>query len=98
MSDIDRLVPDRLIRAKDVAKITGVTVGTVYDYMKRGMFPGSYSIGGRNKAWSLNAINQWVADRKAGIPVPEGTNSSTQARDIREAVTLLRQPALKESR
>jgi prophage regulatory protein len=68
-SDIDRLIPDRLIRAKDVKRITGLGLSTVYDYMKRGLFPGSFEIGGRNKAWSLNAINQWVADRKAGAPL-----------------------------
>ncbi|MDR1036111.1 MAG: AlpA family phage regulatory protein [Deltaproteobacteria bacterium] len=77
---------------------TGLSLNTVYDYTRTGRFPGSFSIGGRNRAWSLNAVNLWVADRKAGIPVPEGTYFPTQARDIREAVKLLRQPARKESR
>ncbi|MDR1080090.1 MAG: AlpA family phage regulatory protein [Deltaproteobacteria bacterium] len=97
MSDIDRLVPDRLIRARHVCSITGLGLTTVYDYMKRGLFPGSYLIGSRNKAWSLNAVNQWVADRKAGIQL-EGGHVPAKAKDIREAVTLLGHPVRRESR
>ncbi|MDR1312829.1 MAG: AlpA family phage regulatory protein [Deltaproteobacteria bacterium] len=98
MSDIDRLVPDRLIRARQVSSITGLGLATVYDYIKRGLFPGGYLIGTRNKAWSLEAVNRWVADRKAGIPLEKGQYCPVKAANGREALTLLGQLARKESR
>ncbi|MDR1312259.1 MAG: AlpA family phage regulatory protein [Deltaproteobacteria bacterium] len=89
MGDIDRPAPDRLIRAKEVSMLTGLSHGTVYDYLKRGLLPGSFSIGVKSKAWSFNAINQWVDDRKAGIPLEEGQYRPVQAADLQEAVILL---------
>ncbi|MDR1038758.1 MAG: AlpA family phage regulatory protein [Deltaproteobacteria bacterium] len=72
MSDIDHLVPDILIRAKQVAEITGLCLSTVYEYQRNGMFPGSVRLAGRTVAWSLNAVIQWVEDRKAGLPIERG--------------------------
>ncbi|MDR1081864.1 MAG: AlpA family phage regulatory protein [Deltaproteobacteria bacterium] len=89
MSENESNVPDRLIRAKQVSAITGLSHGTVYEYMKRGLLPGSYSIGVKSRAWSLNAINRWVADRKAGIPLAEGRYRTVRAANVREALALL---------
>ncbi|MDR1037979.1 MAG: AlpA family phage regulatory protein [Deltaproteobacteria bacterium] len=70
MNNIDRLVPDRLIRAKQVAEITGLGLTTVYEHCRTGLLPAPVPYLGGRMAWSLVAINQWVEDRKNGIPLP----------------------------
>jgi prophage regulatory protein len=80
--------PDRLIRAKEVARMTGLGLSTLYKYQKEGLMPGSFSIGPRCTAWSHAAISQWIEDRKAGEPMRR-ESPPAKAANLREAVTRL---------
>ncbi|MDR1312585.1 MAG: AlpA family phage regulatory protein [Deltaproteobacteria bacterium] len=75
MSDIDKLVPERLIRAKKVAELTGLNPSTIYKYRERGLFPDSVSIGTTVRVWPLSVVNKWIADRVAGVPLADGTHT-----------------------
>jgi predicted DNA-binding transcriptional regulator AlpA len=87
MSDIDHLVPDRLIRAKQVAEITGLCLASIYEHCRTGQLPAPVPYIGGRMAWSLAAINQWVEDRKNGIPVPSSSPSPPK-NNVAPAATL----------
>ncbi|MCC6192289.1 MAG: helix-turn-helix domain-containing protein [Anaerolineales bacterium] len=47
-------VPDKLMTAEDVAAALQVTVQTVANYCKAGVFPGAFKTGpGRTSAWRI---------------------------------------------
>lgn len=51
----------RLIRVKDVQNITGVSKSSIYDLMKRGLFPKQIKLsGGKSVAWLELDIVRWI--------------------------------------
>jgi prophage regulatory protein len=51
---------DRYVREKECKQITGLSCSTRERHMKMGIFPQSYSIGPRAKAWKLSEIMIWL--------------------------------------
>lgn len=50
----------RMIRLKEVLRITGLSRSTVYNYMSDGVFPAQVKIGYRSVAWREVDIQQWL--------------------------------------
>ena len=50
----------RLLRLKEVKRLTGLSTATVYRRMKEGTFPRSHSLGGSMVAWSEAEIEDWI--------------------------------------
>ncbi|WP_292080066.1 MULTISPECIES: helix-turn-helix transcriptional regulator [Brevundimonas] len=56
---------DRLIQVKEVIRLTSVSRTQLHRLVKAGSFPRPCKIGTARKAWSLEDVRRWVADRRA---------------------------------
>lgn len=56
---------DTFLRLDDVTRITGVPRSTIYDLMKRGLFPEQIKLSERMVAWSAAEISDWQQQRIA---------------------------------
>lgn len=50
----------RLIRLRDVQKMTGLSKSGIYKYHLANRFPQNVSLGGRAVAWVESEIEQWI--------------------------------------
>ncbi|WP_456382934.1 helix-turn-helix transcriptional regulator [Hydrogenimonas sp.] len=55
--------PERLIRIKEVMKLTGLGRSTVWQYAKTGKLPKPIKISDRYTAWRLSEIEAWMAEK-----------------------------------
>lgn len=58
--------PDRLLRLPEVERLTGLCRSTIYDQMRKGIFPSSVKTGQRAAAWPESAVQAWIAERMHG--------------------------------
>ena len=56
---------DRLIQVKEVIRLTSVSRTQLHRLVKAGSFPRPCKIGAARKAWSLEEVRRWIADRRA---------------------------------
>ena len=63
MSDTMRqLVAEKHLRRLKVQEVTGLGRSTIYDLMKKGMFPRPVKLTGKIVAWPESAIAKWLAE------------------------------------
>jgi prophage regulatory protein len=55
--------PDRIIRSKEVLKITGVTRTTIWRWEEQGKFPARVNLGVGSVGWRLSEIEAWINSR-----------------------------------
>jgi len=53
----------RLIRLKEVMRLTGLARSTVYKVMKEGGFPASVALRGKAVAWVESEVQEWILAR-----------------------------------
>lgn len=53
----------RLIRLKEVQHRVGLGRSTIYRWMAEGKFPKRVQLGGYAVAWTVEEIDQWIAER-----------------------------------
>lgn len=58
----------QFLRLKEVMARVGLRVNTVYRYMARGAFPKPRKFG-RSSFWVTSEVNDWIAQRTAGVPL-----------------------------
>ena len=51
---------DRLLRRREVEKITGMSRSSIYRLMKKGKFPRRVRIGSKAVRWRLSVIMAWL--------------------------------------
>jgi len=56
-------MPTRILRLPDVKERTGLSRSAIYDYIAKGAFPGSISLGPRAVGWIESEIEKWLQDR-----------------------------------
>ncbi|EMH4104650.1 AlpA family transcriptional regulator [Serratia marcescens] len=56
---------ERFIRLPEVIYTTGLSRSTVYEMMSRKQFPVQVSLGGKNVAWLVSEVEQWMDERIA---------------------------------
>ena len=56
-------IPDRIIRAKEVQGMTGLSRTTLWRMEQKSEFPRRVSLGGNIVGWHLNEISQWINQR-----------------------------------
>ena len=56
-------MPTRILRLPDVKERTGLSRSAIYDYIAKGAFPGSISLGPRTVGWIESEIEEWLQDR-----------------------------------
>ncbi|MBF0165452.1 MAG: AlpA family transcriptional regulator [Magnetococcales bacterium] len=55
---------DRFLRFPAVQERTGLAISTVYDWMRKGLFPQARQLGPRNVAWLESEIDSWMCTRQ----------------------------------
>lgn len=60
---IPEKTPDRIIRAKEVQNMTGLSRTTLWRLENKGEFPYRVSLGGNSVGWKLSEIKQWIDER-----------------------------------
>jgi prophage regulatory protein len=53
----------RLLRLKEVKKLTSLGRTSIYNYMEDGRFPKSVKLGERAVAWVESEIEEWIQQR-----------------------------------
>lgn len=53
----------RLIRLKEVMRITGLARSTIYKFIRTQSFPTPVPLGGRAVAWVDGEVQEWIATR-----------------------------------
>ncbi|MDP8101480.1 helix-turn-helix transcriptional regulator [Phocoenobacter atlanticus] len=54
---------ERFIDFLEVKHRTGLSRSTMYEFIKKGIFPQSINIGTRNKKWLESDIDCWIAEQ-----------------------------------
>lgn len=54
---------DRILRLPDVVSMVGIKRSSIYDFMKKGIFPASIPLGEKAVGWRESEIAQWVEQR-----------------------------------
>lgn len=61
-----QLVPNALLRTKDVCAVTGMARPTLYQAMAEGLWPRPIKLGEKSSAWPARECNAVLAARIAG--------------------------------
>ena len=67
-----------LIRKPDVLKKVPISTTTLYDRIKKGLFPSSIQLGGHSVAWIEEEVDAVVAALIQGLPVSDLKNFVSQ--------------------
>jgi prophage regulatory protein len=59
------VAPERLLRAAEVERQTGVSRSQLYRLMSAGKFPKPVTLYGKAKAWPESQVQAWIAARIA---------------------------------
>lgn len=51
---------ENFLRLKDVINRTGLTKGSIYNYMKKGLFPKNISLSSKIVVWLESEIDNWI--------------------------------------
>lgn len=57
------VVEELLLRDKEVARMIGVSRGTLWRMVKAGLFPPPIRVGLRAVRWRLSEVLEWIASR-----------------------------------
>lgn len=52
-----------VLRCREVEKLTGLSRSTIYDMVKKGLFPPPVRLGSRAVGWRLSEVEDWIASR-----------------------------------
>lgn len=63
MTTVIKKPPDRLLSAKEVGEILGITAETVKRWARQGIIP-SIRLNVRNVRFSSDAIQQWIVEQR----------------------------------
>jgi prophage regulatory protein len=55
--------PERLLRLPEVEARVGLRKSSIYDAMRRGVFPVPIKLSRRAVCWPASAIDAWIAER-----------------------------------
>jgi prophage regulatory protein len=53
----------KILRRRDVERVTGLSRSTIYDWMRRNQFPKSIALGSRLVGWRESDIAAWLEAR-----------------------------------
>lgn len=63
MGQANRVLIMRLIRLKEVMRVTGLARSTIYKYIAEESFPKSVSLGARCVGWVDDEVQDWIMAR-----------------------------------
>lgn len=62
---VNSSLPDRILRAKEVQDMTGLSRTTVWRLERKGQFPARVILGANSIGWRFLEVNEWILNRKA---------------------------------
>lgn len=62
MSDTQIFQATKILRRNEVENITGLSRSTIYDKIKKGVFPRPIKLGERSVGWVSSDIQKWIQD------------------------------------
>ena len=60
-------LPDKIIRAKEVQAMTGLSRTTLWRLENEVAFPRRVGLGGNSVGWRLSEVQEWIANREVGV-------------------------------
>ncbi len=60
---MDEEKPIKLLKIREVVKITGLSKSSIYDQMSRDEFPRPISLGPKSVAWLESEVLEWITNR-----------------------------------
>jgi len=57
----------KIIRRKEVERITGLSKASIYRKMRTGAFPLPLKLGARAVAWRADEIHEWIENRPRAL-------------------------------
>lgn len=54
---------DKILRRPTVSDLTGLSRSSLYDYVRKGIFPVPVQLGPRNVGWRESEIRAWIDSR-----------------------------------
>lgn len=64
--DANTSTSDRIIKLREVIKVTGLSRSSIYLLIKKGMLPAQVKLSTRSSGWFLSEINSWVMSKPRG--------------------------------
>ena len=59
------MVANRLIKLKEVTKLTSLSLSTIYDKISKNKFPPQITLGGKSVAWLEAEVDNWISEQVA---------------------------------
>ncbi len=56
-------MPERILRAKEIVELTGLSRTTIWRMERAGTFPNRVSLGVGSVGWRLSEVNGWMSNR-----------------------------------
>ena len=72
----------RIIRLREVMKLTGLARSTIYKHAEAGIFPRPVPLGGRSVGWIEQEVEDWLTARineRDAAPLSTGVPSPLQS-------------------
>ncbi len=60
-------MPERILRAKEVVELTGLSRTTIWRMERAGAFPNRVSLGVGSVGWRLSEVSEWVNNRQHAL-------------------------------
>lgn len=58
---------ERIVRARELREITGLSRSTCYELEARGLFPQRVQLTGNRVGWRASELEQWARDRPRAV-------------------------------
>jgi prophage regulatory protein len=69
---------ERFLRVKEVAKILGIHVGTVYRFVRENKLPKPRKLSGHVTFWLESEIEDWVNNKLKEISIDQDNNNESK--------------------
>ena len=69
-----KTIGERLLRLPEVLEMVPIKKTTLYDLMRRGLFPRNIKLGSNMVAWVASEIEEWINTQIKNRKVLYGTN------------------------
>lgn len=59
------MIENRLIKLKEVIKLTSLSRSSIYDKIQKNKFPPQITLGGKSVAWLETEVDNWISEQVA---------------------------------
>ena len=63
MTNVEIIIPERLLKEREVCEMVGISSSTLWRWVGAGLFPAQIRIGPRAVRWRQSEVLAWIASR-----------------------------------